>query len=169
VCKADWVCRRQGRLRPVAAVPLFWQAGRGVRRRRRALAGATAPGGSRTDRTVAHGLGRGPHGATTGLGGARKRSMLSGSRTRARSFMRPPHAGHWSTVNPNVRRKSSDHPMYRHRLPEGGGLAALVNAGGAGALCGGGGGAGAALADGSAGAGGMISGRQWAAAARTPL
>jgi len=35
--------------------------------------------------------------------------------------------------------------MYRHRLPEGGGLAALVNAGGAGALCGGGGGAGAAL------------------------
>jgi len=98
----------------------------------------------------------------------KKRSMLSGSRTRARSFMRPPHAGHWSTVNPNVRRKSSDHPMYRHRLPEGGGLAALVNAGGAGRSVrrrwrwG-------ALGDGSAGAGGMISGRQWAAAARTPL
>jgi hypothetical protein len=66
--------------------------------------------------------------------------MLSGSRTRARSFMRPPHAGHRSTVNPNVRRKSSAHLMYRHRLPVGGGFAALVNAAGAGA----------ALADGSA-------------------
>ncbi len=69
--------------------------------------------------------------------------------------MRPRHAGHWSTVNPNVRRISSAHLTYRHLLPEGGGLAALLNAGGVGAFSGGGG-TEAALADGSAGAGGMI-------------
>jgi len=48
--------------------------------------------------------------------------------------------------------------VYRHRLPDGGGFCGLVNAGVASVLGGEG-----------AGAGGMMRGRQWAAAASTPL
>ena len=43
--------------------------------------------------------------------------MLSGLWTKARSFMRPPQAGHRSTVSPKVRRMSSAHLMYPHRVP----------------------------------------------------
>jgi hypothetical protein len=84
--------------------------------------------------------------------------MLSGSRTRARSSICPPHAGHSSTVKPKVSRRSWAHRMYRHLLPVFCGLGGLLNAAGAGAVVAAGAGAGAA--DASAGAAGMTRGRQ---------
>jgi len=84
--KADWVCRRQGRLRPVARGATLWQAGRGVRRRRRATGWRDrARPGRVTGPTVRwRTVGRGPHGATQGqaFGRRKKRSMLlEGPRT----------------------------------------------------------------------------------------
>ena len=84
------------------------EPGRVVSCQGRTLAGVSVKGGSRTDRRVAR-VGALPCGGNHIPWWRKKRSMLSGSRTSARSFIRPPHAGHWSTVNPNVRRKSSAH------------------------------------------------------------
>jgi len=54
--------------------------------------------------------------------------MLSGSRTRARSSMRPPHAGHSCTFTPKVRRSNSAHLMYRHLRPVLCGFGGLLDA-----------------------------------------
>jgi hypothetical protein len=85
--------------------------------------------------------------------------MLSRSRTRARSFMRPPQWGQVSTGRPRVRRISSAHGQYRQRGPVRAGLAGgLVCACGAG---------GVSVVDGSSG--GMSSGRHGEAGISTPL
>ena len=90
----------------------------------------------------------------------RKRSMLSRSRTRARSFMRPPQWGHLSTGRPRVRRINSAQRQYRQRGPVRGGVGGgLVCADGTGGVSVGGG----------SGSGGMTRGRHGLAGAKTPL
>jgi len=93
------------------------------------------------DRTVAHGLGARPSRGDHRLVAQEALDAFGGRGTRARAFMRPPHAGHGSDgPNPNVRAQKSDHPMYDTGLPEGGAWRPWCNAGELGPLCGGGGG-----------------------------
>jgi len=93
--------------------------------------------------------------------------MLVGSWTNARSFMRPPQARHLSTVSPKVRRMSSAHLMYRHRVPPeaGAGTGALGEA--VGGFCDAVFSSVVAAPSSSCG-GGMSSGRQRLLEAKTP-